>query len=97
MIELANVSKNFKVYQRPRHYIFERISLKKLHREVLALDNVSLAVKPGECLGVIGTNGAGKSTLLSIMAGISRPSSGTVKVEGRTTAILEANRPTTLR
>ncbi len=48
-----------------------------------ALQGLSLQVPPGVVLGVLGENGSGKSTLLRILAGVSRPSRGTVRVLGR--------------
>jgi ABC-type polysaccharide/polyol phosphate transport system ATPase subunit len=54
-----------------------------------ALDGVSLEVRRGESVGVIGENGAGKSTLLKLIAGVIRPSRGTLTREGTVGALLE--------
>lgn len=54
-----------------------------------ALDDVSFSVKEGEVLGIIGHNGAGKSTLLKLLANISKPSRGSVKVRGRVAPLIE--------
>jgi len=56
---------------------------------VPALTAVSFTVSPGETVGVIGPNGSGKSTLLKLLAGILRPTSGSVSVRGRLAALLE--------
>ncbi len=54
-----------------------------------ALDSVDLEVKAGQSIGIVGENGAGKSTLLKIIAGVVRPTSGLVRVNGRVGALLE--------
>lgn len=53
-----------------------------------ALKGISFDIKPGECVGIIGKNGAGKSTLLSVLLGVSSPSKGTVKMNGKRTPLL---------
>jgi lipopolysaccharide transport system ATP-binding protein len=57
-------------------------------REIRAVDGVSLELREGDRLGIIGHNGAGKSTLLHLIAGLSEPTSGRVVVEGRVHGIM---------
>jgi ABC-2 type transport system ATP-binding protein len=57
-------------------------ALTKNYDALVALNNVSLVVGPGEIVGLIGPNGAGKSTLMKIVVGILRPTSGRVRVSG---------------
>jgi lipopolysaccharide transport system ATP-binding protein len=54
-----------------------------------ALDGVSFDVDRGTTLGVIGENGSGKSTLLKLVAGIAKPSQGSLTVDGRVSALIE--------
>ncbi len=64
------------------------LSVKNLSRQfpgVLALDNVSFDVLPGEVHALVGENGAGKSTLINILAGIIQPSSGSLEIDGQHT------------
>jgi lipopolysaccharide transport system ATP-binding protein len=59
------------------------------HEEIWALRNVSLEVREGEVLGVIGRNGAGKSTLLRILTRVTTPTSGRAEIHGRVGSLLE--------
>ncbi len=58
-------------------------SLTKLYDKFTAVDGLSLTVRPGEVLGLVGCNGAGKTTTLRCLAGIIPPTRGTVRLSGR--------------
>lgn len=57
--------------------------------EFWALDNISLAVGKGECIGLAGHNGSGKSTILKLMSNVTYPTKGEVHVEGRVAPLIE--------
>jgi putative ABC transport system ATP-binding protein len=57
---------------------------------VRALDGVSISVSDGEFLALLGTSGSGKSTLLNLIAGLDRPTSGTVRIDGHDLAAMSA-------
>ena len=68
------------------------LQVKGLHKTfggVTAIANVSFDLRKGETLGIIGPNGSGKSTLLKLMSGILTPSVGSVRTDGRVTALIE--------
>lgn len=91
VIRCENISKVYKLYDNPGNRVKEALGLskKKLYKEHFALSDICMDVHKGECVGIIGTNGAGKSTLLKIITGVLNPSSGTVEVNGKISALLE--------
>ncbi len=71
----------------------ELIEVRKTYPGVVALDGVTLAVSPGEIIGLIGENGAGKSTLMKVLGGVVAPDAGTIRVDGtdrRTLSVQDA-------
>ena len=91
IIEATDLTKLYKLYAKPSDRLREAlgISRKKRYTEHFALQGVSINVKEGECVGIIGTNGSGKSTLLKIITGVLAPTTGSVRVDGRISALLE--------
>lgn len=89
-ISLANISKCFKQYSHPTDRLKEIIQPRQRRgQEFWALRNVSLEVPRGQTLGIVGRNGSGKSTLLQIIVGTLTPTTGSVRVNGRISALLE--------
>lgn len=90
-IEIENLSKVYKLYNRPIDRLKETLSIthKSYHSDFYALNNINLFIRKGETVGLIGKNGAGKSTLLKIITGVLSPTSGTVKINGRISSLLE--------
>lgn len=90
IIEVSGLGKCFPVYDKPHHRLLQMFFRKRrLYREFQALRDVSMHVKRGETVGIVGRNGSGKSTLLQIICGTLTPTSGEVSVQGRVAALLE--------
>src|SRR6185436_15481307 len=96
-IEVSRVSKVYRRYSQRKQFatlksaLLSRSLIKNLRPDetFTALNDVSLTVPKGRTLGVIGRNGSGKSTLLKLVAGITKPTVGTVRVDGRISALIE--------
>jgi len=90
-VEFQGVSKSYAIYDAPGDRLKELLSLNRLkrHKDFWALHDVSFEVRRGETFCVVGENGSGKSTLLQMVAGILHPTSGSVAVHGRVSALLE--------
>lgn len=90
-IEVEHLSKAYKQYDSPFGRLLEWLishSLKK-HELKWVIQDLSFHIEPGEAVGVVGINGAGKSTLLKMIAGTTKPTTGTIKMSGRVAALLE--------
>jgi len=90
-ITVSNLGKAYLHYSTPWSRITEWLSPfdKKKHSLKWVLKSINFSVSAGEAVGIIGMNGAGKSTLLKLISGTTRPSTGTIELNGAVSALLE--------
>ncbi len=92
VLELSGISKAFRIptvrRETVREHVLGALQPRRFER-LQVLDDVSLAVRRGEALGIMGRNGCGKSTLLKIICGVYRPDRGRLTVAAPITPILE--------
>jgi ABC-type polysaccharide/polyol phosphate transport system ATPase subunit len=88
-VSLEGIGKRYRISPTRSSLLRETLSFGKVKRshDFWALQDINLEVQRGTTLGILGRNGAGKSTLLRIISGVLQPSTGTVEVNGRLTAI----------
>jgi ABC-2 type transport system ATP-binding protein len=89
-IEVHGVSKSFRLFRERPTSVKQRLLVTRSKAEDFwALRDVSFAIEEGSSVGLIGHNGSGKTTLLKCVAGILRPTAGTIRLRGRMAALLE--------
>ena len=96
-IEVTDVTKTYRKYARRKQFatiksaILSGTLVSDLNPDDTfhALKGVSFSVRPGCTFGIVGRNGSGKSTALKVVAGITKPTTGTVSVQGRISALIE--------
>ena len=81
-VRLKNVVKRYSMSNSKKDILFSIFSNYKSREEFYAIDDVTIDIKKGEVVGLLGVNGSGKSTLLRIISEISSPTSGSVEING---------------
>ena len=88
-IELKGIVKHFYFFEKDFKIFQWLYNGKGYTKEFKILKGINLSISDGEIVGILGANGAGKSTILKMIAGIYSPTSGSIKVNGKVTSLLE--------
>ena len=90
-IELTHITKEYVIHHEKPTLVekFYKSASRKKEETFIALNDVSLTIKKGERIGIVGPNGSGKTTLLKIISGIASPTKGTVFTYGKTISIID--------
>ena len=89
VISCAGLGKAYAIYARPQDRLKEWITGRQHAQLFWALHNISVSIRPGQTVGIVGRNGSGKSTFLQLAAGVLQPSAGALHTRGRIAALLE--------
>jgi teichoic acid transport system ATP-binding protein len=84
---VRNVSKKYKMYKSTSERLLDMITPFQYGEDFYALRDVSFEANTGDVVGIVGVNGSGKSTLSNIIAGVIKPTTGTVEVQGQVSLI----------
>ena len=89
IISFKNVSKEYKLFKNDKARFKALFSKKIKYKINRATDNLSFEIRKGESVALLGRNGAGKSTILKMITGVTFPTEGEIKVDGKVSALLE--------
>ncbi|KUP23923.1 ABC transporter ATP-binding protein [Paenibacillus sp. DMB5] len=92
-INVSHVSMSFNMSKDKinsiKEYVIKLAKKQLFYEEFKALDDISFSINKGEVFGIIGKNGAGKSTLLKLIAGVLKPSQGSIEISGSIAPLIE--------
>lgn len=89
VIKFYHVTKMYKLFKNDKRRLLHTFFKNIKYKEKKAVNDVSFEVERGEAVALFGKNGAGKSTILKMITGVAFPTSGTITVNGRVSALLE--------
>lgn len=92
IIEVFNLGKKYRIFYEKSSLIksfFAWTKGRRIYEDFWALKDINFNIEKGETVGVIGRNGSGKTTLLKLLAGITKPELGAMKIQGFASSLLE--------